>query len=313
MKISFVIVNHNTSAILKECLESIFRYEDKSDLEIIIVDNASRDDTADQLINNIQNVKLISLKEKVSFSAANNLGIKKSSSPFLVIMNPDIIFTEPVIRKLISVFESDKLAGAVSPALIGNDGQFQRNYFQRYPSVRQFVFYYSVLAKFFNKSAKRMDRYLENQKIDIKTKEIFQTEQLPCAFFLTKKSIIEEIGYMDENFMLFFEDVDLSYRIAKKYKLIVDTSVKVKHIGGASFKSTDNWKLYGRFIISMIYFFRKHYSPLRTLSLIILVTLNSYLILFIEHLRFRKKNKIRILKHRYMLKLLNQSDNSNNT
>ena len=110
--------------------------------------------------------------------------------------------------------------------------------------------------------------------------------------------------------MLFRSDVDLSYRIHKKYKLIVDTSLQVTHIGGESFNSADNWKLYGTFILSMIYFFEKHYSRVRTLILKILVRLNSYLILSIEALKSIAggHNIYRVNKHRYLLKLLREKD-----
>src|SRR4030095_11682069 len=105
-------------------------------------------------------------------------------------------------------------------------------------------YYHSIFAKFFNRSAKRMNKYLENQDIDISTKEIFYIEQIPCAFFLTRKSILDNIGLMDEDFILFFEDVDLSYRVNKNYMLAVDTSLEVFHLGGASLNSEDNWQLH---------------------------------------------------------------------
>ncbi|MCX7878873.1 MAG: glycosyltransferase family 2 protein [Ignavibacteria bacterium] len=306
--ISVIIVNYNTQKLLKDCIDSVFRYESDSEFEIIIVDNGSENfpDEAQIIAESLPRLKTIKLERTISFSAANNIGIKNSSGEYIVIMNPDIIFTEPVFKKLICVLESVD-TGAVSPALTGRDGNFQRNYFQRYPTVRQFIFYYSILAKAFNKSAKRMNRYLENQEIDISEKKLHYTEQLPFAFFMTKRNIINEVGYLDENYFLFFEDVDLSYRIARKYKLAVDSSVKVLHLGGSSFKSADNWKLHGIFIKSMIYFFKKNYGPLRTFILKLLVKVNSYIVLIIEYIQFKKTDNYRILKHKNLLKLIKEN------
>ncbi len=309
MLISIIIVNHNTGDILKDCIGSLHKYENTGNIEIIIVDNFSNDnsrsiiDTIKKEYPGVQNVFTDSL---ISFSAANNLGINISKGKYILIMNPDIIFTEPVLEKLTADLENDSSIGVVSPALTGTDGKFQRNYFQRYPSIRQFIYYHSILSKFFNRSAKRMNTYLENQDIDIKTGKMYYTEQIPCAFFLTERDTLNKAGSLDENFKLFFEDVDLSYRIAKEKRLAVDTSLKITHLGGSSFKSDDNWWLHGRYIVSMIWFFRKHYSAIRTFLLTFLVYLNSFVILFIEYVKkiIGKSDIYRINKHKNLLKLL---------
>lgn len=312
MQISVIIVNHNTADVLKQCVDSVFKYENKEKFEIIIVDNASKDNSksvTEKLCSEHSNIRAIFLNELKSFSYANNRGIESAKYDFILIMNPDIIFTEPVFDKLMMRIETDKTIGAITPSLIGTDGNFQRGYFQRYPSLRQFIYYYTILAKFFNRSAKRMNRYFENQDIDVSTGKLFFTEQIPCAFFMTAKNRLFETGLMDEKFILFFEDVDLSYRLNKSHKLAVDTSMQVIHLGGSSFKTEENWWLHGRFIKSMVYFFEKHYSPARTFLLKIMIRLNSYTILLIEGLKsvIGRKDNYRVKKHRHLLKLLKEN------
>ncbi|HMQ79141.1 MAG TPA: glycosyltransferase [Ignavibacteria bacterium] len=313
MLISIIIVNHNTGSILNDCINSIIKLETGSAIEIIIVDNYSTDDSK-QVISDLagkcSNIKYEFSDALISFSEANNIGIRLASGDYILIMNPDIIFTEPVMDKLIADMKSNEDIGAITPALIGTDGNFQRNYFQRYPSIRQFIYYHSIIAKFFNLSAKRMNKYLENQDIDMSTGRIYFTEQIPCAFFLTMKTTIEKLGLMDESYKLFFEDVDLSYKMAKNKKLAVDTGIKVTHLGGSSFKTDNNWWLHGRYIMSMINFFKKHYSPVRTTLLKVLVKLNSYLILIIEALKniFGRKDEYRQNKHRYLIQLLKEEN-----
>jgi GT2 family glycosyltransferase len=311
--ISIIIVNHNTGSILNDCISSVIKFETSSEIEIIIIDNFSSDNSKEiitKLSTKYNNVKYKFTNSLISFSAANNIGIKKASGENLLIMNPDIIFTETVFEKLIADLKNDVSIGAISPALVGTDGYFQRNYFQRYPSIQQFVYYHSILAKFFNSSAKRMNRYLENQDIDISTGKIYFIEQIPCAFFLTEKATIVKLGLMDESYKLFFEDVDLSYRLAKSKLLAVDSSVKVTHLGGSSFKTKDNWWLHGRYIASMLNFFKKNYSPFRTALFKVLIKLNSYLILCIEAVKsiFGRKDEYRYKKHKHLIQILKEEN-----
>jgi len=306
---SIIIVNYNTGKILEQCVNSILCYENNSAIKIIIVDNCSGDDSK-EIIGNLtagyRNVKSIILKKRESFSSANNRGFKIASGEYIIIMNPDIIFTEPVIEKLIHQFKVIENLGAICPALLGTNGKFQRNYFQRYPSLQQFVYFYSIIAKYFHRFPKLMNKYLENQDVDISRKNVQYVEQIPCAFFMTTREIFIKTGMLDEHYELFFEDVDLSYVINKKYRLAVDTGIRVTHLGGESFKTEDNWKLHGRFVTSMHYFFRKNYGFTRSALLKFLSVSNSILILSIEYIKkiFGKADNYRIKKHKYLLKLL---------
>ena len=309
MKVSVIIVNHNTGNILKDCLDSLYRFENVDDIEIFIIDNFSNDDSRaviENLKKKYERINILFTDTLVSFSAANNLGIQKASGEYILIMNPDIIFTEPVLDKLCGILKAETSIGGITPALTGTDGKFQRNYFQRFPTIRQFVYFQSVFAKLFNKSARRMNKYLENQDIDISTGKMYFTEQIPCAFLMTTRNMFDKIGLMDENFILFYEDVDLCYRIAREKKLAVDASIKITHLGGSSFKSEDNWWMFGRFTVSMLYFFKKHYSSTRYMLLKAIVYVNSYIVLFLETLKnlFSKRDVYRYKKHQHLLELL---------
>ncbi len=310
--VSIIIVNYNTAKVLQDCINSVFKFENASSFEIIIVDNFSTDNSKEvinQFVKEHNNIKSILLEKLESFSFANNRGIEISAGEYILIMNPDIIFTEPLLDKLLKDFEEDTSIGALTPALVGTDGKFQRNYFQRYPTLIQFMLFYSIYAKIFFHFPKLMNRWLENQDVDITQKKIWYVEQIPCAFFMTKRATVEEIGNMDENYILFFEDVDLSYQINKKYKIAIDSRLSVTHLGGSSFgeaKSDTDWWMYGRFMASMSYFFGKNYGSLRKLLLKVLAASNSITIIFFEHAKMLigKSDKYRIKKHKNVLKLL---------
>ena len=311
MSVSIIIVNYNTGKILKDCVESLFLYENPANFEIVIIDNRSDDDSGEiisGLSDKHKNIKFILNKEKVSFSEANNTGIDASTGDYVLIMNPDIIFTEPVFEKLSEDLENINGLGAVIPMLLGQDGNFQNRYFQKYPGLLQYIFFYSVIAKLFHNSKTLTRKYLHIYSDDF-NKEIEYVEQIPCAFFFTKRNIIREAGMMDKRYELFFEDVDLSYQISKKYKLAVNTKLNVTHLGGASFKTSDDYWLYGRFIISMIVFFKKNYSELKTDALKFIARLNSGIVIISDKLipGNGDKDKYRSRKHQYFLDQLKNS------
>ncbi|HMS33086.1 MAG TPA: glycosyltransferase family 2 protein [Ignavibacteria bacterium] len=313
MLVSFIIVNYNTGGILKDCIESVYKYEKEIMYEIIIVDNSSSDDSK-KIIENIasagKNIKAIFLNERISFSAANNKGYEISSGEYILIMNPDIIFTEPVLKKLTDDLRDNKSLGAVSPLLTGSDGKFQRAYFQRYPSLMQFILFYSILGNVFQKNKKLVYKYQENGDIDTGSEKIEDTDQIPCAFFMTGKGIFEKAGKMDPAYFLFFEDVDLSFQINKMYKLGVDTTLSVTHLGGSSFKISDDYWLYGRFIIGMMTFFKKNYSQWKTFTLKIISVINSNMIVLTEEIKkiFGKEDDYRLRKHQYFLNELKKTN-----
>lgn len=306
-KISIIIVNHNTADVLKDCIESVFRFESEGLFEIIIVDNYSKDGSEviiKQFEQKHSNIKSIFLKKLDSFSFSNNRGFDISSCDYILIMNPDIIFTEPVLEQLIKNLEEDTTIGGITPMLMGTDNRFQRNYFQRYPSVIQFVLFQSVLMKIFHKFPKLMNRYLEDQDIEKSYKELVSVNQIPGAFFLTSKKIFVEIGKMDESFKLFWEDMDLSYQIGKTHKLIVNKNLRITHLGGSSFQSDENWWLYSRYIMSMNHFFDKNYNFFRAAALKIFSVLNSIFVIDVEIVKkiFGKGDSYRFKKHTNFLK-----------
>lgn len=305
---SVIVVNYNTGDIMRECIESLYEFEDPEKFELIIVDNNSPDNSgeiAEQLADRFPNVRTVLNTEKVSFSEANNIGFTHARGEFILIMNPDIIFTMPCFESLKYSLRTSGF-GALSPLLIGTDGKFQRDYFQRYPGMIQFVCFYSLFAKLFCRSERLRGKYLHNGSIDENSGRLETAEQLPCAFYFTTHELFRKTGLMDPAFRLFFEDVDLSYRMSEFRPLAVDTSLRVTHLGGSSFKREDDYWVYGRFIIGMLTFFRKHYSRTKYVTLKVLAKLNSRMILLSESILnlTGRSDQYRIRKHRYFLKQL---------
>lgn len=307
IKISIIIVNLNTGDVLRESLESLFKFENPDDsYEIIIIDQNSKDNSREiitEFSSGHNNIKYIFNDSLKSFSYANNQGFDISKGDYILIMNPDIIFVEPVIDSMLSILKNNTEAGAVCPLLHGKDGNFQHEYFRKYPGLMQFILFYMIFSKPFYYSGTIRRMYYEISP-DVKSGKLEKVEQIPCAFFFTRREVYEKSGKMDDNYVLFYEDVDLSYQVNKKYNLYLDTSKRIVHYGGSSFVTEDNWWLHGRFLISMNYFFDKNYSSVSSFLLKILAVSNSALIVLMEKVKSfgNRKNNYRSLKHSSYLK-----------
>jgi GT2 family glycosyltransferase len=313
--ISIIIVNYNTSEILGKCIESVYKYENENNFKIIVVDNFSDDKNINQLKSLLEiytEVRTIFLDKKVGFSEANNIGFRYSSGKdYILIMNPDIIFTRPLFDDIIKIMEKNKKIGAVCPLLVGTDGKFQYMYFQKNPSVCRYIFFDSIISRLFENSERLKKKYLYDYKIRTDTNEIQFVNHIPCAFFFTTAKIFSEVEMMDTSYELFFEDMDLSYRIGKNYNLAVISFLQVLHLSGTSFRTEDNGWMYGRFIFGMINFTEKHLGKSKARNLECVSSLNSHFVLLMEKVKglFGKADEHRIKKHIFFLSLLKKKKN----
>jgi GT2 family glycosyltransferase len=302
LKISIIIVNYNTSDYLENCINSVNKFEKNFDIEFIVVDNNSDEK---KILNELQekygNVNIIFLDSNKGFAYANNRGFEACSGEYVLILNPDIEFTESVIEKLIANIKETN-AGAVGVKLYGEDGKLQKKYYQKYPNFFQYFFFYSIFAKPFLNSVKPKDKYLEN-KIEENNTRLQKVLQIPGAFIFLKKDIYKEVKGFDESYFLFFEDVDLCYRIGKKYDLYI-ANANVKHTGASSMMLETNYKIYGYFIVSFVNFYRKNYNLFSFWLLKFFVFTNSVSKIILENIR-RIINRCQpnIIKvHNYILK-----------
>jgi len=306
-KLSILIVNFNTGNLLEKCINSIYQFENHNNFEIIIVDQSSQDGSPGiirLIAKKYANIKFILNENNTGFAKGNNAAEKISEGHYILILNPDIILTEPVIDKLINILDETN-NGAVSPILVGNDGKVQYPYYQKYPTVRQFIYFHSFVSKNFKNNMELRKKFLYDEE-PLKGKEaLVKVTQIPCAFFFTTRKIYREFGGLNDNFFLFFEDVDISYRIGKKYNILVDCESRVIHLGGASFNINKNPEIFGNYILSMNIFFDCNYKVLSAVNLKFITLLNSFLIISIEVLKsmFNMQDRFRFKKHIHFIKL----------
>jgi len=275
-KVSIIIVNFNSSVFLKHCIESIYKYTKKDIFEVIIVNNSPNDNL--KFIKEFFNeIKIIENRSNLGFSKANNIGIKESIGEYILFLNPDTEIISDVLTLFLDFSEkNNKNIGASGGQLFFNTKEKQESY-GNFPSIRQILFEFG-----FNKLFKRYYKEkLATGVIDNKN-ETKKVDYITGANIFIKKSVLNEIGFFDEDFFLYYEDTELCYRLEKKgYNNFFIPSIKIiHHLGKSSFDNINKLLIAEK---SKFLFFEKCYGKnIKRLALILYII--KYTIAFIlEH------------------------------
>jgi O-antigen biosynthesis protein len=256
MKISVIIVNYNVCYFLEQCLSSVRKACQGVDAEVIVVDNNSVDGSVVMVEEKFPEVILIANKQNTGFSYANNQAIKISKGEYVLLLNPDTVVEENTFKSVIEFMDANPKAGGLGVKMIDGKGNFLPESKRGLPTPE--VAFYKIfgLSLIFPKS-KRFGRYhlgyLDNDSVH-------EIEILSGAFMLMRKSVIDEVGMLDEAFFMYGEDIDLSYRITQAgYKNYYFPKTRIIHYKGESTKkSSINYVFV--FYRAMIIFARKHFS-----------------------------------------------------
>lgn len=229
-KVSVIIITYNSEGYIKECLESVIKFEEKN-VEIIVLDNNSSDKTNEILTLFKNRIKLILSPENLGFSKGNNLAVKSSSKEFLLFLNPDTKLTEPVIEKMQNFYRQNNDIGLIGPQLIMTNGQIQ-------PSVKKLPTIKRAFDEFILNKKNSYSEYIPESKIPIEVEAVYG-----ATMFIEKK-LFKLVKGFDEKFFLYYEDIDLCRRIRNTGKKIYYFPlVKIMHQVGASKSEFDRNKL----------------------------------------------------------------------
>jgi O-antigen biosynthesis protein len=224
------------------------------DGEIIVVDNASVDRTPQLVVDHFPSVTLISNDHNVGFAKANNQGISISKGEYTVLLNPDTVVSEDTFSTCLSFMDNHPEAGAVGVRMIDGSGRFLPESKRGLPTLNATFMKMTGLYKLFPGSSFMNSYYMGN----IGEFETAQIEVLCGAFMFIRKSILNKIGLLDENFFMYGEDIDLSYRITEAGSSIyyLPTSNIIHYKGESTRKSSLNYIL--TFYQAMLVFTNKH-------------------------------------------------------
>jgi len=210
MKLSVIIVNHNTSRLLKQALIALKVAIQQMDAEVIVVDNASADQSVKMISTEFSEFQLIVNDKDVSFSKAANQGIKEATGSHILIMHPSIIVGEDTLDKILDFMKLHPDTGGVSVRMLDAEGHFVPESKKSMPDNWINFFKYTGLSRLFSKSQLFSHHY---QAGWVEEFENTETDVLNNCFMLLRKDALNEIGLFDERFAVYGQDIDLSYRI----------------------------------------------------------------------------------------------------
>ncbi len=256
MKLSVIIVNYNVKHFLEQCLYSVFNSSQKIDTEIIVVDNHSVDGSCQMIKEKFPAIIIIENKQNLGFSKANNQAIKIAKGEYILLLNPDTVVEESTFEKVIEFMDSKKEVGGLGVKMIDGKGNFLPESKRGLPTPA--VAFYKIfgISKIFPKS-KTFNRYhlgyLSKEKIN-------EVEILSGAFMLLRSEALEKVGLLDENFFMYGEDIDLSFRLIQGgYKNYYFPNTTIIHYKGESTKK-GSINYVRMFYKAMAIFAQKHFS-----------------------------------------------------
>lgn len=230
MTLSICIVNWNTRNHLRDCLASIDAHPAGAPYEIIVVDNASEDGSAEMVREQFPQVKLIANRENAGYAAGNNQALSIAQGKFLLLLNPDTEIQENTLNEAIAFFGSHPEAGAIGALQRFPNGDIQ-------PSVRSFPYPLPLFFEIVGMSRlfPRCPLLAHYRMGAFGYDRVQEVDQPMGTFLMVRRETVSQVGLLDEDFPLFFNDVDWCYRIKQAgWKIYFVPEVMILHHGGAS-------------------------------------------------------------------------------
>lgn len=282
--LSIIIVNYKSSKDLDICLSSIIKNEKSyGTYEFIVVDNDSNDMGLNEIILKYPFVKILNAPKNGGFAYGNNIGIKNSKGDIILLLNPDTWIEEPAISKLLYRLRSDEKLDIIGPQLFFADGRNQSYYLPKtYLNLWRLFCEQFYLHRVF-RSIKIFNSYFKTyMNFSIES----NVEQVSGAAFMMKRRVIDQIGMLDEDYFMYFEESDFCLKAVKKgMKLLYYPYAKIIHKGGLTDSSKSSFTTL-RFYNSFKIYFNKNFSMITCFSARIILfvgTLLRYIFLKVFH------------------------------
>lgn len=259
MKLSILIVSYNVRYYLEQCLRSVWKASAAHEVEVFIVDNASTDDSLGYLHRRFPkrdypHLHLIQNARNVGFGCANNQALAKASGEYVLFLNPDTLIPEDTLDECLRFADAHPDMGGLGVKMLNADGKFAFESRRGLPTPWTAFCKMSGLCSLFPRSRKfgrYYMRYLDKNKAE-------RIEVLSGAFFMVRRERLQEIGGFDEDFFMYGEDIDLSYRLLKAGWNNYYLPTPILHYKGES-THRSSFRYVHVFYDAMLIFFKKHY------------------------------------------------------
>ena len=288
MDLSISIVNHNNKEYLKGCLDSIYSHAPEMNFEVIVVDNGSSDGSAETAKDAFPEINLIKNPDNPGFVKANNQGIRASHGRYVLSLNNDSIIEDGTLDGLVRFMEEHPDAGACGPKVLNRDGSLQYQCRRSFPTISSSLFYFLRLHKLFPRT-ERFGQYLMTHRNNDEAGEV---DSVSGCCMMVRRQVIEQVGILDEDFIMYGDDLDWCYRIKQAgWKVFYVPDYQIVHFGGQSSRNLSR-KCIVLFYRAMKIFYRKHYALKHSFVVNYLVYAGIYLKAFIALcINFFRKEK----------------------
>lgn len=257
-ELSVTICSWNTVALLEECLCSLEAVRGEADFEVIVVDNASKDRSANRVREKFPWVRLLAQSENLGFTGGQNLAISERKASHVFLLNSDARVHPGALRTLIDYRASHPEAGIIGPKVLNPDGSLQYSC-RRFPNPVAALFRNTLIGKLLPNNRFTRDYLMKDWEHDA----VREVDWVSGAAMFVSKDVIDRVGLMDPRFFMYCEDVDWCWRTWKTgLKVVYLPAATVTHAIGKSTDQAAN-RMILRFHRSMLYFYKKNMLPAR--------------------------------------------------
>jgi GT2 family glycosyltransferase len=241
MDLSIIVINYNTKKITKDCLDSIVKNTKNLKYEIVVVDNASKDGSVEMLRKLVKKypLRLIPNKKNLGFGKGNNQGIKLAKGKYILLLNTDTLINDNVLKEIVDWMEKHPKVGVSTCALRNADSSLQGTggYFPNLSKVFAWMFFLEDLP-FLDRLIKPFHP-MHAQSPFYKGEGFFEKSHeqdwVTGAFLLTRRKVIDEVGFFDKDYFMYVEEVDYCWRVKKQgWQVWYLPRWSIVHLGGAS-------------------------------------------------------------------------------
>ena len=262
--LSVIIVNYKAEKFLQRCISSVYAETKRVPFDIWVVDNNSMDASVPMVQQNFPQVNLIENKENAGFIKANNKGILASKGTYVLSLNNDTVVLAGALEKLVDFMDRHPDAGACGAKVLNTDGSIQHQCKRGFPTPSSALFYFLKLHKLFPRNrifAHYLMTYIDPEKVS-------EVDSLSGACLMVRREVIQKVGVMDEDYVMYGDDLDWCYRIKKAgWKIYYVPDAQIVHYGGMGGSRVLPYRNIWEFHRSMMIFYKKYYAKNHTVLL----------------------------------------------
>jgi GT2 family glycosyltransferase len=299
MDISVILVSYNTAEITIKSLQHLYLSSHELKMEVVIVDNASRDNSVELISENYPEIPLIKNKINVGFGRANNQALPYISGRYVLLLNTDAFVDKTVIAQTLAYMDMNPKCGILGVKLIGEHGDLQ-------PSCRYFptpwnIFLGSTGLKGYFKNVQMVD------DMDWDHNSVRSCDWVPGCYYLVRREVIDQVGLFDPLYFMYCEEVDHCFSTKKAGWDVAYYPIPVVHLGGESAKSDSEISKQGRQIKALqieseLLYFRKNFGLIGVVSHLLLTVFVNVLQVLKNILKFAPLSKtMTYIKHSWFM------------